>query len=87
MAEYKNVWKPTPLNRTGNLSAWQRKMYAACPNPSVGEVVFLTTEHYDQAEGINMLNRTGYKCLNFKANGEPIWQRGMTVSVPVDTVH
>ena len=34
-------WQPKPLNRTGDLSGWKRRMKQACPNPKQGEIVYL----------------------------------------------
>ena len=41
-------------------------MAQACPNPEVGQVVWLNNDR----------NSIGYKAIGFKKNGDVIWQRG-----------
>ena len=65
----KNEWIPKPLNKVGNLSSWIDKMRSLCPNPKLGQVVWMN----------NNKNSIGYKVLKFKYNGEPVWQRGQVI--------
>jgi hypothetical protein len=62
-------WLVKPLNKIGNLDKWLKKMHDACPNPSVGEIVWLN----------GYQSRTAYKVIGFKSNGDAIWQRGEVV--------
>ncbi|MFA0465414.1 hypothetical protein AB4524_00750 [Vibrio breoganii] len=78
----RTAWQPKPLNRTGDLQGWKRRMRNVCPNPQVGQIVYLDSSRFDPSEGVNVISRTGYKCLRFTQQGEPIWQRGMTVVLP-----
>jgi len=62
-------WVPTPLGRKGDLNSWIERMEQACPSPELGEVVWL--------DGYS--NRTAYKAIGFKSNGDVIWQRGKVI--------
>jgi hypothetical protein len=75
------VWQPRPLNLTGDLQGWRLKMYNLCPNPKVGQVVYLESTGYDRAEGRTINNLIGYLCLNIRSNGEGVWERGQTIEV------
>ena len=44
-------------------------MAKACPNPELGQVVWLNNDR----------NSVGYKAIAFKRNGDAIWQRGQVV--------
>ncbi len=76
-----NVWHAKPLNRTGDLSRWQRRMQQACPQPARGQVVYLDSTHFDRGEQRSVSLRIGYLCIGFKPNGEPLWQRGMVQEI------
>jgi len=65
----KNGWIPKPLNKTGDLNSWKGRMLSLCPNPKLGQVVWMNNDR----------NSIGYKVLSFRHNGEPIWQRGQVV--------
>ncbi|CAH1524405.1 conserved hypothetical protein [Vibrio jasicida] len=74
-------WQPKPLNRTGDLSGWKRRMKQACPNPKQGEIVYLDRTYFDRAEQETVYERIGYKAINIAGNGEAIWQRGQVVRI------
>ena len=65
-----NNWIARPLGRTGNLNSWNERMKAACPNPELGMVVWLENEE----------NSIGYKVIDLRGNGDPIWQRGQVIA-------
>jgi hypothetical protein len=82
--EQKNpLWQPRPLNQKGDLDSWKRRMQNLCPSPYIGQVVYLTSSQYDQIEDRTINNRIGYLCINFRPNGEPVWERGETTEVPM----
>mgnify|MGYP003387051509 CR=1 FL=1 len=62
-------WVATPLNKKGDLNSWLSRMTQACPNPVLGEIVWLS----------GYSSRTAYKAMGFKSNGEAVWQRGEVV--------
>ncbi len=62
-------WVAKPLNRKGDLNSWIERMAQACPNPELGQVVWLNNDR----------NSVGYKAIAFKRNGDVIWQRGQVV--------
>jgi len=62
-------WVVKPLNRKGDLDNWLRRMHSACPNPLVGQIVWINGNRAS----------TAYKALGFKPNGDVIWQRGEVV--------
>mgnify|MGYP005992625905 FL=1 len=62
-------WVAKPLGRKGDLNSWVEKMETACPEPELGQVVWLN----------NNKNSVGYKVLGFKRNGDVIWQRGQVI--------
>jgi len=62
-------WIAKPLNKTGNLKSWIERMEDACPEPELGQVVWLNNDK----------NSIGYKALGFKRNGGVIWQRGQVI--------
>jgi len=74
-----NNWLARPLNRTGNLSAWQQKMKARCPNPLLGEIVYLDKYYTDRFTGEQTNVSIGYKVIGFDRYGNPIWQRGQQI--------
>ena len=65
----KNDWIPKPLGIKGDLNSWISRMAQACPNPKLGELVWLN----------NNKNSVGYKVIGFKRDGNVIWQRGQVV--------
>jgi hypothetical protein len=75
------VWQPRPLNLKGDLQGWKLKMHNLCPNPKIGQVVYLESRGYDQAEGQTINNLIGYLCINIRSNGEAVWQRGETTEI------
>jgi len=64
-----DAWIAKPLGRKGDLNSWVERMEAACPNPELGQVVWL--------DGYSAI--TAYKAIGFKRNGDVIWQRGQVV--------
>jgi hypothetical protein len=76
-------WTPRPLNRTGDLAAWKRKMKRACPNPIQGEIVFLDRS-YMETSGETVYERVGYKAIKVLSSGEAIWQRGQVNRIHKD---
>lgn len=75
----KNEWVARPLNRTGNLSAWQQKMKAKCPNPFIGQIVHLDKNYTDHFTGEKTVSSIGYKVIGFNRMGDAVWQRGQEV--------
>jgi hypothetical protein len=75
----KNEWVARPLNRTGNLSAWQQKMNSICPNPFIGQIVQLDKSYTDRFTGEKTESSIGYKVLAFNSVGDAVWQRGQEV--------
>lgn len=74
-----NSWLARPLNRTGNLSAWQQKMKARCPNPTLGEIVYLDKFYTDKFTGDKTSVTIGYKVIGFNRYGDAVWQRGQQI--------
>ena len=62
-------WVASPLNRTGDLDGWKQKMKNTCPNPKLGQVVWINRDR----------SSIGYKVISFSRYGDPIWQRGEVV--------
>lgn len=79
--EQNSHWQPRPLNLKGDLVGWKRKMQNLCPAPYIGQIVYLTSSQYDRAEDRTINNRIGYKCINLRPNGEPVWERGETTEI------
>jgi hypothetical protein len=71
-----NEWIPRPLNRKGDLSGWKGRMAAKCPNPSIGQLVWLDKEYTDRVTGEKTKSFIGYKVIGFNSFGDAIWQRG-----------
>ena len=67
--ETKATWVSKPLNRTGDLSGWRKKMNQTCPNPRLGEIVWLNSSY----------GRISYKAVGFRSDGSAIWERGELV--------
>lgn len=68
-------WTPRPLNRTGDLASWKRRMRKVCPNPVQGEIVFLDRS-YTERSGETIYERVGYKAIRVISSTEAVWQRG-----------
>lgn len=75
------AWQPKPLNLTGNLQAWRNRMRQLCPNPTVGQIVYLDYPYSDSAPSQPTLKRVGYKFLGRAADGNPKWQRGQVIEM------
>lgn len=75
------IWQPHPLNKTGNLIGWKKRMRNLCPNPKVGQVVYLHSRVYNQSENELIENLIGYLCIDIRANGEGVWQRGKVIDL------
>jgi hypothetical protein len=69
ISETKNNWIAKPLGRKGDLNRWLERMSDACPNPKLGQIVWL--DHDDRS--------VGYKAIVLKGNGDVIWQRGQVI--------
>ena len=54
-------WIARPLNRTGDLNGWQQRMKKLCPEPKLGEIVWLN----------NLRSKVGYKMKGFNRYGDP----------------
>jgi hypothetical protein len=67
--EPRTNWVAKPLNKTGDLEGWLSKMNRACPNPVLGEIVWLKSSY----------GNTSYKAMKFRTNGDVIWQRGEVI--------
>jgi hypothetical protein len=67
--EPRTNWVAKPLNKTGDLEGWLLRMNQACPDPELGEIVWLR----------NRYGNTSYKAMGFRNNGDVIWQRGEVV--------
>lgn len=67
--ESRTEWVAKPLNNKGDLNSWLQRMNNACPNPALGEIVWLN----------GYKARTAYKMIGFKASGDVLWQRGEVV--------
>jgi hypothetical protein len=65
----KTNWMPKPLGRKGDLNSWINRMEEVCPNPKLGELVWLNNDK----------KSVGYKVIGFKRGGGVIWQRGKVV--------
>lgn len=76
---HENNWLARPLNRTGNLSAWQQKMKALCPNPSIGQVIYIDKCYTDTYTGDKTPVSIGYKVIGFNREGDAVWQRGQQI--------
>lgn len=77
--EISTQWKPRPLNKKGDLASWKSRMRAKCPQPKLGQIVWLDREQTDRFTGEKTYSAIGYKVIGFNSYGEPIWQRGQEV--------
>lgn len=77
-------WQKRPLGRVGDLQGWHQRMKALCPNPRLGQVVWIENNHWDNGEGQYVHSSTGYKVINFRANGDPVWERGQVIILSTD---
>ncbi len=73
------AWIPRPLNRIGDLNSWKARMKRLCPQPKVGQIVYMESKKYDQDDDDYKYQRIGYKVLKLSRDNQPIWQRGMVV--------
>lgn len=79
-----HAWQPKPLNRTGDLSGWLQRMKQACPDPALGQVVYLDQQHFDRSELRQVTQQVGYLCIGFMADGSPRWKRGSVREINAD---
>ena len=71
-----NQWIPRPLNRKGNFSGWKCRMAAKCPNPSIGQLVWLDKKYTNHITGEKTVSAIDYKVIGFNHFGDAVWQRG-----------
>ena len=72
-------WVKRPLGRKGDLSGWQARMAAACPEPVVDVLVWLDKDYYNRDEQQRIFESVCYRCKAIRANGEAVWERGQVV--------
>lgn len=77
-------WQKRPLGRVGDLQGWRQRMKQLCPNPQLGQIVWLDNNHWDRTTGQLIQSSTGYKVISFYANGEPVWERGQVIIFSTD---
>lgn len=55
------TWVADPSGLTsGDLKAWRERMYSACPNPEVGDIVVVVNENNGKKIGYKALTSDGY---------------------------